>query len=470
LFISNAYAQTYPIVETGVTEYYDDISVISAPTVGQAYYGQDAHYNGNSASYTNNGDGTVSDHITGLMWERDMGNKITYTQAISKANSSNLGGYSDWRIPTIKELFSLVDYSGRVMGENAIDLFIDTTYFIQPLGNTAAGEREIDAQTWTQTHYNSLTFNGDSTLFGMNFIDGRLKGYPKYEPGSNNTIETSFYFRLVRGNSNYGINQFVGNGNGTVTDNATGLTWQKADDGIARDWESALDYAENLNLGGHSDWRLPNAKELQSIVDYTRCPDFTNSPAIDPIFNTTSIFDTDGIAGQYPYFWSSTILKDGPNPNSDAVYVAFGEAHGELNNTLYDTHGAGAVRNDPKSGDSAQYPDFFGPQGDVRYVYNYVRAVRGQSVSGLTTKKLNSFKTGIEVYPNPTSDLCHIDFPDTYSNLSIRVLNLLGMEVLKTSQVSGNSYTLDLNPLKRGIYFIYISDGGMQQSVKIVKQ
>ena len=32
-------------------------------------------------------------------------------------------------------------------------------------------------------------------------------------------------------------------------------------------WEDALSYAENLELAGYSDWRLPNAKELQSIVE-----------------------------------------------------------------------------------------------------------------------------------------------------------------------------------------------------------
>jgi hypothetical protein len=151
--------------------------------------------------------------------------------------------------------------------------------------------------------------------------------------------------------------------------------WQKADDGIARDWENALSYAEGITLAGKSDWRLPNAKELQSIVDYTRCPKITNSPAIDPVFATTSILDPDGVAGQYPYFWTSTTLLDGVNPNN-AVYIAFGKAQGKMNGVLYDVHGAGAQRSDPKSGIIASYPQYFGPQGDVRYVYNYVRCVR----------------------------------------------------------------------------------------------
>lgn len=152
--------------------------------------------------------------------------------------------------------------------------------------------------------------------------------------------------------------------------------WQKADDGISRDWETALSYAENLNLDNYTDWRLPNAKELQSLVDYTRSPQTTNSPAINTIFDTTSILDPNGNSGQYPYYWTSTTHLDGINPYSGAVYVAFGEAQGELFGSLLDVHGAGAQRSDPKTGDSSNYPAYFGPQGDVQYVFNYVRCVR----------------------------------------------------------------------------------------------
>ena len=54
-------------------------------------------------------------------------------------------------------------------------------------------------------------------------------------------------------------------------------------------WEDALAYAEDLDLAGYRDWRLPNAKELQSIVDYTRSPDTTSSAAIDPLFSASAI-------------------------------------------------------------------------------------------------------------------------------------------------------------------------------------
>ncbi|WP_158847828.1 DUF1566 domain-containing protein [Algibacter sp. L1A34] len=373
--ISVAKAQSnYAIVDTGVKVFYSDKAIIAEPTKAQPYYGQDATYTGNQPSYNDNNDGTITDHVTGLVWEKDMGAKMTFDEAFKKAKESNLGGYTDWRVPTIKELYSLILFTGKVKGAVAIDKFIDTEYFNQPLGNTNIGEREIDAQTWSATEYVGKTMRKDATIFGVNFVDGRIKGYPKYKPRTGD--ENTMYFRMVRGNTEYGKNNFIDNRDGTISDYATGLMWQKTDDGKGRDWESSLEYAENLELANYSDWRLPNTKALQSIVDYSRSPQTTNSPATNPIFNTTEINDPEGKSGQYPYFWTSTTHLDGRNPSASAVYIAFGEGQGKMRGTLMDVHGAGCQRSDPKSGSKDNYPQFFGPQGDVRYVYNFIRCVR----------------------------------------------------------------------------------------------
>jgi len=151
--------------------------------------------------------------------------------------------------------------------------------------------------------------------------------------------------------------------------------WQKEDSKEGMDWEDALSYANNLNSAGHNDWRLPNAKELQSIVDYSRSPQTTNSAAISSIFSISSILDPNGKTN-YPFFWTSTTHLDGIDPESHAVYICFGECQGKMMGNLIDVHGAGAQRSDPKSGNRENYPQYFGPQGDIRYVYNYVRAVR----------------------------------------------------------------------------------------------
>ena len=364
---------TYKIVDTGVINFYNDTAIIQEPQPTEPFWGQDAHYQTNKPSYSDNRDGTVTDKVTGLMWQEVMDEKMSYDQAKAYASNSTLGGYNDWRIPSIKELYSLILFTGQVKGQKAITPFIDTQYFEQPLGDKQKGEREIDAQTWSSTEYVGKTMNNDETVFGVNFVDGRIKGYPKNDPRTHEPKQ--MYFRLVRGNPQYGENQFVDNGNGTVTDLATGLMWQKKDNTQGVDWKDALDYAKKLNVGGHSDWRLPNAKELQSIVDYSRSLQTSKTAAIDPIFVTTTIKDPNG-AKQFPYFWTSTTHQDGRNPYSSAVYIAFGAAQGVMRSNLMDVHGAGSQRSDPKSGNESDYPQNFGPQGDVRYVFNYVRCVR----------------------------------------------------------------------------------------------
>jgi hypothetical protein len=458
---------TYPIVDTNVHDFTSNNAVISEPKPEDNFYGQDANYNGNEPSYIDNRDLTITDKVTGLMWQKNMGSKISFNDAVILARNMSLGGHTDWRLPTIKELFSLVLYSGRVQGETVITKFINTDFFDQPIGDTSIGEREIDAQTWSSTHYEGLTMKGDSTLFGMNFVDGRIKGYPKYQPGSGNTIPKTMYFRMVRGNTAYGQNNFISNNDGTITDLATGLMWQQADDGKARDWQSALFYAENLSLAGYSDWRLPNVKELNSIVDYKRSPSETNSPAIDPLFSTSTINDPDGNPGHYPYFWTSTTLQDGPNPTVGAAYISFGKAYGKMNNVLMDTHGAGAVRSDPKIG-SGTYPQYFGPQGDAVIVYNHARCVRtvGADLGLNGQNKVNNF---CKIVPNPFVDKINIAFLENSENIKIEVLNYLGQTLKVINIMNTLSYELDLNHFSNGIYFIRISTKNNNIIEKIIK-
>ncbi|MCP4375557.1 MAG: DUF1566 domain-containing protein, partial [bacterium] len=319
----------------------------------------DAQYNGRQAAYQNNGDGTITDLNTGLMWQKTPGAKMTYDRALANASSFNLAGYSDWRLPTIKELYSLilfsgVDVSSFTSSAGAVP-FMDTDYFDFKYGNINAGERIIDVQYASSTLYVGSTANdGGRTMFGVNFADGRIKGYGLRIHGSAKT----FVVQYVRGNSGYGTNAFVNKGNGAVKDLESGLTWQQADDGVGRNWQEALAYCEDLTLAGSSSWRLPNVKELQSIVDYTR-----DYPALD-----TGTFTQNDPAG---WFWSST-THAGRN-GSFAAYVCFGPCTAANGS---DVHGAGAQRSDPKSGNPADWAGGHGPQNDEIRIYNYARCVR----------------------------------------------------------------------------------------------
>jgi hypothetical protein len=376
---------TYPIVDTDQVYCYDDMSGISCPGEGSAFYGQDAQYAGVAPRYQDNEDGTVTDLVTGLMWQQNPGEKMTYDQALAGVSNFNLAGYTDWRLPTIKELYSLIQFSGADIsmcadeGTCEATPFIDTEFFDFEYGDTASGERMIDSQWATSSLYTGSVFGGQQAMFGVNFADGRIKGYPVGSAGPSGRAKT-FFVIYVRGNAAYGDNDFVDNGDGTVIDRATGLTWTQHDNGAGLDWEDALNYCEGLDYAGSSDWRLPNAKELQSIVDYNRSPDATNSAAIDPIFHISTITNE---AGQldYPAFWSSTTHLSSNGMAGIGVYITFGRALGFMNGQWMDVHGAGAQRAEDKSGDLSRYPTGHGPQGDAVRIYNYARCVRGGEVS-----------------------------------------------------------------------------------------
>ena len=387
-------AGSYPIVDTGQTEFYGDSSEISAPTNGAAFYGQDGQYVGRQPDYTVSGDGlTVYDNVTELTWTRshdwngdgnlDADDKMTQTNAAAYAatlNAQNYGGYSDWRLPSIKELYSLMDFRGTDPDVEASDSsgltpFIDSTVFDIGYGDTVAGERLIDSQFAVTTIYVDTVMNGEEAMFGLNLADGRIKGYPT-QTGK------EYYAYFCRGNTSYGINDFADNGDGTVTDSATGLMWAQADSGMTMDWETALAYAESNSLAGYSDWRLPSAKELQSLVDYSRSPGTTGTAAIDLLFSATQITNMAGEA-DFPWYWSGTTHLKSSGSAAYGVYVCFGRGMGTMDSgvTIIDVHGAGCQRSDPKSGDPADYPNAGnGPQGDVSRVFNHVRLVRDVDV------------------------------------------------------------------------------------------
>ena len=370
LIVQSVAIAKYPIVDTGQDRCYNTDSEIAFPKVGEQFFGQDGQYEGNRASYRDNGDGTVTDLVTGLMWQKspNLRSKVTFRQAVSNAKRLKLAGYSDWRLPSIKELYSLIDfrgYSNRTVASSKP--YLNTKYFDFSFGQQNRGERLIDAQYWSATEYVGATMGGNPTVFGVNFADGRIKGYPKSVPRRG---EHRMYVRYVRANSSYGQNDFQDNGDGTITDKATGLTWMKGDSQRPMSWMDALAYAEKLKFAGHDDWRLPNAKELQSIVNYSKAPDAKNEEDRGPAIN--SVFD---VTNPESYFWTSTTHLE-HRTSRQAVYICFGQGMGYMFGQRMNVHGAGAQRSDPKTGNPRDYPYGRGPQGDDIRIYNYVRCVR----------------------------------------------------------------------------------------------
>ncbi len=410
--LANA-ALTYPLVDSGQTKCYDATGEIPAPAASAAFYGQDAQSADHAPAYTLAGDGkTVLDTVTGLRWMRGPNTTLASPTSADKkiwsgaqasvamANALAYGGFSDWRLPSIKELYSLMNFRGTDPSSypgtdtSVLTPFIDPAFFNFAYGQTSTGERLIDSQYASS---NLFIFNpaetGYSKLIGLNLADGRINGYDLIMPGG---AEKTFFVQLVRGPVGYGSNAFTDLGDGTVRDAATGLMWIKADNSSALTWQAALAWAQARNAAnhlGHADWRLPNAKDLHSLVSYTNAPDCNGTPALDTaFFSCMGITNENGDAG-FPYYWTSTThsgYSTTGSAGSQAVCISFGRALAWPSTGWVDVHGAGCQRSDPKVGPPHAYATThtvtksgttftaysFGPQGDAIRGLNFVRLVR----------------------------------------------------------------------------------------------
>jgi len=103
--------------------------------------------------------------------------------------------------------------------------------------------------------------------------------------------------------------RFLDNGDGTVTDNMTGLMWVKSPDSTTRTWANALTYCEGLDSASHTDWRLPTVSELETLTNYSQ-----NAPA--------TWLNGQGFSNvQSSYYWSSTTYAPGAGYAWSVVYM-----------------------------------------------------------------------------------------------------------------------------------------------------
>lgn len=241
-------------------------------------YGEDSDYIKNPPSFIDNGDGTVTDNNTDLLWQKtDDGTERLWDAAATYCNNLILGNFTDWRLPTNKELLGIVNYGSY------------PTYF------SVFSVPKESSQVSGYSFYWSLTEGTFyvSTKWAIDFFKG-----------SSGTARTGFqpfslYTRCVRGNP-YSLQDFIDNNDGTITDISLGLMWQKSDDNVQRTWEEAIQYCEDLNIVNYNDWRLPNIRELASITDETKgTPVNSNNP--HPAIDTT-FFQNTKIAS----YWTST--------------------------------------------------------------------------------------------------------------------------------------------------------------------
>lgn len=257
----------YPMAASSMAKLPDTSQVLDTT----ATFGEDADYAINAQSFTDNGNGTITDNMTGLMWQKVDNGESTWDYAVTNAASVSTGGYTDWRLPTPSELFSIFNHN------NGNPVALNTTYF--PTNSAGAAE-----YWWTSDAYGA-----SATSVWCANAGGGLGGKPKSETLSAGG-SFRYHARYVRGAKANNGHNYLRNCDGTVTDLDTGLMWTEVP-GAATTWDAALTYAEGLALGGYTDWRLPNVKELQTLTDYTLTT-ATSTNGIRPSLNRTLFAQT----------------------------------------------------------------------------------------------------------------------------------------------------------------------------------
>lgn len=246
---------------------------------GDVQAGRIPDFSGPAPDDTYSADYLTTDHATGLVWkscsEGLSGASCTtgsltlmnWTDAsapgsgcdvLNSANSgAGYGGRTDWQLPEIDELQTLINYG---------------TY--APAIYNADFPATGPSFYWTATPEGTLSWTVDFDAGALD-LDQQTDG---------------FYVRcLSMGTATLVSHAYHDNDDGSVTDKATGLTWQKCSRGVQNDascsgtiggaeWPEALDYCNSLDLAGRS-WRLPNMNELKSLVDYS-----ISNPAINSAF------------------------------------------------------------------------------------------------------------------------------------------------------------------------------------------
>jgi hypothetical protein len=249
------------------------------PDTGQTRHfaaGDDSEFSHHPPSYLVNGDGTVNDQVTGLRWQQTDGGEMTWERARDYCAALTLAGKDTWRLPSNQELFSILNHNN---GKPAIDTNVFT---------------RSEAEYWWSSEARA---DDASKVWSVN-AGGGTGPHPKRETISAGGSKR-YHARCVLAAPSVAVREpYTAHGDGTVTDNRTGLTWQQGE-WAAMTWEEALQYARRLSLAGRSDWRLPNIKELESL---------NNEKIVEPSI-PKALFP----GAQEDVYWTSTTLVNHPS-------------------------------------------------------------------------------------------------------------------------------------------------------------
>ena len=286
--------------------------------------------------FIDNKDGTVTHKKTGLTWQRCSvgqtwtgsncnGSTNVFRYLDSLSQTSNFAGYSDWRIPRIDEIASIVEYGVSPSINSAIFPNTPTGFY--------APYTFLNYMFWSST----FVASNPDRMYMLNFTTGEI--IPDERRSTNTSLMNDYRsIRFVRGGHSLSIlgeftpsSDFLDNGNGTVTHKTTSLTWQRCN--VGQTWDgitcngvpSNIPFSKvsskNDTFAGFSDWRLPTISELLTIVEYS-----INSPSINAklfpntksdVFwtSTKSFINTDNLR-QVEFFSGSTYGSYGGSPSN----------------------------------------------------------------------------------------------------------------------------------------------------------
>ncbi|MBF0564505.1 MAG: DUF1566 domain-containing protein [Nitrospirae bacterium] len=287
--------------------------------------------------FTDNGDQTMTDNLTGLIWAKDAstpsvglckGGAMSWQDALGYVACLNIAiylGYNDWRLPNINEMKSLENIgqggdSGTWLDTQGFTT-VESSYWSS---TTCSG---IPSLAWVvgltagaSGAVGGAKTNGNSVWPVRAGQSGSFNNAAIWQTGQTNcwdsngnpiTCTGTGQDGDIRAGTVWPNPRFTDNGDGTVTDNLTGLTWTKdagtptagSCTGGYMPWQNAPNYVSCLNKAsylGHTDWRLPNITELRSLADYSQSNPAL--PAGNP-FTTAQTF----------YYWSSSTYASIPS-------------------------------------------------------------------------------------------------------------------------------------------------------------
>jgi hypothetical protein len=311
---------------------------LALPDTGQTAsytptYGEDSDHRGRQPSYADNGDGTITDRVTGLMWQKKDGGEMSFDEAVAYCAGLELGGHADWRLPTAHELYSInwLEAIGPALDRTAFPDDFESDALAEgiaaqagPRARTAAEQYVRELYWWSSDQRADAADRAWVTNAG-----GGIGAHMKSETASADSKPRGertryIHVRAVRYASaapSLQAARFADGGDGTAVDQWTGLEWQRSASSSSYTWEEALEAVNALNAGegyaGHRDWRLPNIRELFSLVDVSKM-----RPCIDDaVFDLAALspFDDPSDPRSAGALWSSTSMHNAdPKASSQA--------------------------------------------------------------------------------------------------------------------------------------------------------